>query len=45
MKEIAREARENPEVLKSAPHHSYVRRLDETSAARNPIVKWERAQE
>jgi len=42
MKQIAREAKENPEVLKSAPHHSYVRRLDETAAARNPIVKWER---
>jgi glycine dehydrogenase subunit 2 len=42
MKQIAREAKENPEVLKSAPHQSYVRRLDETAAARNPIVKWER---
>jgi glycine dehydrogenase subunit 2 len=42
MKQIAREAKENPEVLKSAPHNSYVRRLDETAAARNPIVKWER---
>jgi glycine cleavage system P protein (glycine dehydrogenase) subunit 2 len=42
MKQIAREAKENPEILKTAPHHSYVRRLDETAAARNPIVKWER---
>jgi len=42
MKTIAREAEEMPEVLKAAPHHSYVRRLDETAAARNPIVKWER---
>ena len=40
MKRIAGEARENPDILKSAPHHSYVRRLDETKAARNPILRW-----
>ena len=42
MKIIAKEAAENPAVLKAAPHHTYVRRLDETAAARNPIVTWER---
>jgi len=40
MKSIAIEAKENPEVLKSAPHGTYVRRLDETSAARQPVLKW-----
>jgi glycine dehydrogenase subunit 2 len=40
MKQIDRECRENPDVLKSAPHDSYVRRLDETAAARNPVLKW-----
>jgi len=40
MKQISREAKENPEVLKSAPHSTYVRRLDETTAARNPILRW-----
>lgn len=40
MKKIAREAEENPEVLKSAPHNSYVRRLDDTKAARHPVLKW-----
>jgi glycine dehydrogenase subunit 2 len=40
MKSIAREAEENPELLKSAPHASYVRRLDETRAARQPILRW-----
>ncbi len=40
MKQIAKEAKENPEMLKSAPHTSYVRRLDETAAARNPVLKW-----
>jgi glycine dehydrogenase subunit 2 len=41
MRQIAKEARENPEILKSAPHASYVRRLDETQAARNPVLRWE----
>jgi glycine dehydrogenase subunit 2 len=41
MKAIAREARENPDLLKSAPHVTYVRRLDEVAAAKTPILKWE----
>ena len=41
MKAIAREAVETPEVLKSAPHFSPVGRLDETAAARNPVLRWE----
>jgi glycine dehydrogenase subunit 2 len=40
MKAIAREAKETPELLKTAPHISPVRRLDETSAARNPVLRW-----
>lgn len=40
MKKIAREAEENPEILKQAPHHAYVRRLDEVAAARNPVLRW-----
>ena len=42
MKSIAREARENPDVLKSAPHVTYVRRLDEVAAAKTPVLKWEK---
>jgi glycine dehydrogenase subunit 2 len=45
MKAIAREAVEAPEVLKSAPHVSPVRRLDETAAARNPVLRWEEPKE
>jgi len=41
MKQIAEEAREDSGILKSAPHNSYVRRLDETAAARNPKLRWE----
>ncbi|MBP1918108.1 aminomethyl-transferring glycine dehydrogenase subunit GcvPB [Youngiibacter multivorans] len=42
MKNIAREAREEPELLHSAPHISPVRRLDEVKAARSPKLKWKR---
>jgi len=41
MKEIAREAEENPEILHSAPHNTPVRRLDDVRAARNPDLRWE----
>ncbi len=43
MKTIAAEAKENPETLTSAPHHCPVRRLDEATANRRPIVvePWE----
>lgn len=40
MIKIAEEARENPEFVKSAPHNTYIKRLDEVKAARNPVVKW-----
>lgn len=38
---IAKEASENPEALKNAPHNTIVRRPDETKAARTPVVKYE----
>ena len=40
MKHIAAEAIESPESLKTAPHTTPVRRLDETTAARQPILKY-----
>lgn len=40
MRKVAKEAIENPEILKTAPHTTIVRRLDEAKAARNPIVKF-----
>ncbi len=36
MKKVAQEAIENPDIVKSAPHSTPVRRLDETTAARSP---------
>jgi glycine dehydrogenase subunit 2 len=38
MRQIAREARESPEILHEAPHITPVRRLDEVKAARELIV-------
>lgn len=40
MKEIAREAKENPELLHEAPHHTPVRRLNEVDANRHPNLRW-----
>jgi glycine dehydrogenase subunit 2 len=40
MLEIAREAAEEPELLKSAPHHRPVKRLDEVRAAKRAVVKY-----
>jgi len=37
---IAREATEEPELLKEAPHRRPVKRLDEVRAAKNPVVKY-----
>jgi glycine dehydrogenase subunit 2 len=37
---IAREAAEQPELLKEAPHVRPVQRLDEVRAAKQPIVKY-----
>lgn len=38
---IAKEAKENPELLKNAPVRTRTRRLDETAAARQPKLRWE----
>jgi len=37
---IAREAREQPELLRDAPTSAPVRRLDQTQAARNPVLTY-----
>src|SRR5690606_8975565 len=45
MEAIAREAEENPELLRQAPHRMPVRRVDEAGAARHPNVCWRPASE
>jgi len=37
---IARECKENPEMVKKAPHTMSVKRLDEVRASKKPIVRW-----
>ncbi len=39
--EIAKEAEEDSEKLKEAPHNAPIRRVDEVHAARKPVLKWE----
>lgn len=41
MKTIAREAAEQPALVTEAPRNAVIRRVDEVTAARKPIVKWE----
>jgi len=38
---IAEETVSNPELVKTAPHSTPVRRLDEARAARKPVLRWE----
>lgn len=41
MRSIAAEVEADPELVRSAPHSTRTSRVNETLAARNPIVKWE----
>jgi glycine dehydrogenase subunit 2 len=40
IREILEEAAEDPEVARTAPHTTPVRRLDEAGAAKRPVVRW-----
>lgn len=40
MIQIAQEAKDDPEILRNAPHITPVSRLDETRAAREPDLRW-----
>ena len=44
MRAIAREAEEDPEMVRKAPHTTRIGRIDEASAARKPVLRW-RAEE
>ncbi|MDR6122393.1 glycine dehydrogenase subunit 2 [Bacillus sp. SLBN-46] len=43
MIQIAKEAEVNPEIVQEAPHTTVVGRMDETTAARKPVLKYQRA--
>ena len=40
MRQIAKEAKENPEIVKSAPHNTPIGRVDDVLAAKHPVVTW-----
>ena len=40
LRAVAERAREGDETLRTAPHHAPRRRLDETRAARKPVLTW-----
>ncbi|CRK84109.1 aminomethyl-transferring glycine dehydrogenase subunit GcvPB [Neobacillus massiliamazoniensis] len=42
MIQIAKEAEENPEIVQEAPHTTVVGRLDETTAARKPVLRYQK---
>jgi glycine dehydrogenase subunit 2 len=37
---IDRESTEDPEVVKTAPHNAPLKRMDEATAARKPVLRW-----
>ncbi|WNF21685.1 aminomethyl-transferring glycine dehydrogenase subunit GcvPB [Mesobacillus jeotgali] len=44
MIQIAKEAEENPEIVQEAPHSTVIGRLDETTAARKPVLRYQKAE-
>lgn len=44
MRRIAEEAKENPELVKSAPHNTPISHPDDTEAALHPVVTWKEMQ-
>jgi glycine dehydrogenase subunit 2 len=45
MKDIDREAQENPQLVIDAPHSTRIGRLDEAAAARKPVLRWKKDME
>jgi len=45
MRAIAQEVEEDAEVVRTAPHSTRVARLDETAAARKPVLRWKPSSE
>jgi glycine cleavage system P protein (glycine dehydrogenase) subunit 2 len=40
MREVSREARENPQIVLTAPHTTPVARVDEVAAAKKLVLRW-----
>jgi glycine dehydrogenase subunit 2 len=41
LRSIAEEARQDPELVRTAPHTTRTTRVDEVAAARKPVVRWQ----
>ena len=41
MRAISREAAEDPDLVRGAPHTTRIGRLDEAAAARKPVLRWQ----
>jgi glycine dehydrogenase subunit 2 len=41
LESISDEAKTQPDMVRSAPHTTRLRRLDETRAARKPVLRWD----
>lgn len=44
MAKIVQECKENPELVRTAPHNTVVGRLDEAMAARQPDLRWKKTE-
>ena len=44
MIQIAKEVEDNPEIVQNAPHTTVISRLDETKAARQPVLRYYKAE-
>jgi glycine dehydrogenase subunit 2 len=44
MRSIAEEVERDPDLVRNAPHSTRVKRVDETLAARRPVLRWEPAE-
>lgn len=42
MLDISEEARNEPELVQEAPHNTVVKRMDETTAARKPVLRYQK---
>jgi glycine dehydrogenase subunit 2 len=40
LKKISEEAYSDPEIVKSAPHNTAVKRVDDVLAAKRPVITW-----
>ncbi len=45
MRDINKEAQENPQLVIDAPHSTRIGRLDEATAARKPVLRWKKDME